>query len=96
MSGEQPTEKPIPPAEQTIPSTKQTIQPSEQPIVVSTMLSEEYPQQSIQIAPTIVLKGCNFTGCSIAFSGNAMNNVKSISAEDSLLQGLTYDDIFTD
>jgi len=43
-----------------------------------------------------VLKGCNFTGCSIAFSGNAMNNVKSTSAEDALLQGLTYDDIFTD
>jgi len=31
MSGEQPTEKPIPPAEQAITSTKQTIQPSEQP-----------------------------------------------------------------
>jgi len=86
MSGEQPTtEKPISPAEQTIPSTEQTIQPSEQPIVVSPTPSEEYPQQPIQPAPTIVLKGCNFTGCSIAFSGNAMNNVKSTSAEDALL-----------
>ena len=78
-----------------ISDERPTEQPTEQQddlIVVSsnTAVSEEYPQQSIPTAPTIVLKGCSFTGCSIAFSGNAMNNVKSTSAEDVL----QYNDIF--
>ena len=86
----------IPPTEQTTPAANQPVSPSEQPIVLSSTFSEEYPQQPIQTAPTIVLKGCNFSGCSIAFSGNVMNNVKSTNEEDTFLQGLTYEDIFTD
>jgi len=70
ISGENSTGKPLLPAEQPILSVKQLIPPSEQPVVVSSMLSEEHPQHSIQIASTIVLKGCNFTGCLIAFSDN--------------------------
>ena len=46
-------------------------------------------------APTIVLKGCTFTGCSVAFSGPSSNvNNESVAAE--VLQGLTVDDIFDD
>lgn len=46
-------------------------------------------------APTIVLKGCTFTGCSIAFSGPSSNvNNESVAAE--VLEGLTVDDIFDD
>jgi len=45
--------------------------------------------------PTIVLKGCTFTGCSIAFSGPASNvNNESVAAE--VLEGLTVNDIFDD
>ena len=46
-------------------------------------------------APTIVLKGCTFTGCSVAFSGPSSNvNNESVAAE--VLQGLTVEDIFDD
>ena len=46
-------------------------------------------------APTIVLKGCTFTGCSVAFSGPSSNvNNESVAAE--VLQRLTVDDIFDD
>ena len=46
-------------------------------------------------APTIVLKGCTFTGCSVAFSGPSSNvNNESVAAE--VLEGLTVDDIFDD
>ena len=38
--------------------------------------------------PTMILKGCTFTGCSIAFIN------KSVAVE--VLEGLTVDDIFDD
>lgn len=47
--------------------------------------------QSIQAPPTVVLNSCNFTGCSVTFSGNAFNSHKEDAAE--LLKGLSYDDI---
>ena len=50
--------------------------------------------QSIQAPPTVVLNSCNFTGCSVIFSGNAYNSHKEDAAE--LLKGLSYDDIFKD
>ena len=46
-------------------------------------------------APTMVLKGYTFTGCSVAFSGSSSNvNDESVAAE--VLEGLTVDDIFDD
>ena len=57
-------------------------------------------------APTIILKGCTFTGCSIAFSGPSTNvnnesvaaevNVNNESVAAEVLEGLTVDDIFDD
>ena len=45
--------------------------------------------------PTIILKGCTFTGCSLAFSGPASNvNNESIAAE--VLDGISINDIFDD
>ena len=50
--------------------------------------------------PPIVLHGCNFTGCSIAFSGSASNSNNAavnsnINVED-LLEGVTVGDLFDD
>ena len=46
-------------------------------------------------APTIVLKGYTFTGCSVAFSGPSSNvNNESVAAK--VLEGLTVDYIFDD
>ena len=50
--------------------------------------------QSIQTPPTIVLNGCNFTGCSVSFSRSSFNTQKEDTKD--LLQGLSYDDIFED
>ena len=50
--------------------------------------------QSIQTPPTIVLNGCNFTGCSVTFARNAFTSHKEDTSE--LLKGLTYNDIFKD
>ena len=46
--------------------------------------------------PTMVLKGCSFTGCSIVtFSGPA-SNVNNESVITNVLERLTVDDIFND
>ena len=45
--------------------------------------------------PSIVLKECSFTGCSITFSGPA-SNVNNESVATNVLEGLSVDDIFDD
>ena len=47
-----------------------------------------------KIPPTILLSGCTFNSCSIAFSGNAVTNEKDAAEE--VLQGLSYHEIFED
>ena len=51
--------------------------------------------------PTVVFNGCNFTGCSVAFSGNATTHCKDRTYEEEMsisetLKGLTYDDLISD
>jgi len=47
------------------------------------------------ILPTTLLKGCTFTGCSVAFSGLAsIVNNESVAAE--VLDGISINDIFED
>ena len=50
-------------------------------------------------SPTFILSGCKFTGCSIAFSGQAM--LQSTSKDDQYicdetLEGIAYEEIFED
>ena len=45
--------------------------------------------------PSILLSGCTFTGCSISFAGNAVNNNNNNNqVAEEALQGLSYDDVF--
>jgi len=50
-------------------------------------------------SPTFILIGCTFTGCSVAFSGQALHqstkNEEQRICEEMLL-GIEYDDIFKD
>ena len=50
-------------------------------------------------APTFILNGCTFTGCSVAFSGQALHQSASKEEQricDETLQGIDYDEIFDD
>ena len=50
-------------------------------------------------APTFILNGCTFTGCSVAFSGQALHQSTSKEEQricDETLQGIDYDEIFDD
>ena len=49
--------------------------------------------------PTFILNGCTFTGCSIAFSGQALHQSTSKEEQcicDETLQGIDCDEIFDD
>ena len=58
-------------------------------------------EKSVNTSPTIVLSGCNFTGCSINFSGNAASQtkkdvVKEKCIAEKCLEGLDVDDTVYD
>jgi len=46
--------------------------------------------------PTIVLSGCNFAGCSLAFSGPASNVNNSNAVVEDVLKDVNISDIFDD
>ena len=51
----------------------------------------------VNTPPSILLSGCTFTGCSISFAGNAVNNNNNDNqVAEETLQGLSYDDVFED
>jgi len=49
-------------------------------------------------SPTFILSGCTFTGCSVAFSGQAMLQTSKEDQRicDETLQGIAYEEIFED
>ena len=54
---------------------------------------------SATTAPTCILNGCTFTGCSIAFSGQVLHQSTSKEEQricDETLQGIGYEEIFDD
>ena len=48
------------------------------------------------IAATMILRGCNFTNCNIAFSGSVEGGNGSGDGVDDLFKGLSIDEIYKD
>ena len=68
--------------------------------IVSSTVTEK-SSSVVNTPPKIVLSGCNFTGCSINFSGDAASQTKKDVVEEKCiaekcLEGLDVDDIFGD
>ena len=68
-------------------------------IILSTVT--EKSSSVVNTSPTIVLNGCNFTGCSLNFTGGAVGQAKRDVIEEKYvaqnsLEGLDLDDIFED
>ena len=48
------------------------------------------------IAATMMLRGCNFTNCNIAFSGSVENGNSTNDDIDDLFEGIAVDELYND
>ena len=76
------------------------VKSTQQKQIMSSTVTEKSPSV-VNTSPTIVLSGCNFTGCSINFAGGAVGQTNREVAKEKCiaekcLEGLDLDDIFGD